>query len=215
MSDFVLYSYFRSSASYRVRIAMALKDLDYDYVGIHLLNNGGEQHKPEYRALNPSREVPTLIHQGKVIAQSVAIFEYLDEIGTKPRLFPQDPYQRALVRQFCETINCVQPLQNLRTTQYMKSELKLSEEQTQGWLNHWLGRALESIEAQLEKHSGRFCFGNEITAADCFLVPQVFAAHRLGIDLSPYTKIRQLNEALEKNEAFQKAHPIRQPDTPK
>lgn len=215
MSDFVLYSYFRSSASYRVRIALNLKEIDYDYVAVHLLNDGGEQHKPEYRALNPSREVPTLIHQGKVLAQSVAIFEYLDQIGTKPKLFPQDPYQASLVRQFCETINCVQPLQNLRTMQYLKGEMGLPEDKVQTWFGHWLGRAMESLEAQLEKHAGRFCIGDEISAADCFLVPQVFAAHRLGVDLTPYPKVRQMNEVLEKNEAFQKAHPIRQPDTPK
>jgi maleylacetoacetate isomerase len=215
MSDFVLYSYFRSSASYRVRIALHLKDLDFEYRPVHLLNNGGEQHTAEYRALNPSREVPTLLHDGKVLAQSVAILEYLDEIGTKPRLYPQDPYQRSLVRQFCETINCVQPMQNLRTTQFMKNDMRLSEEMTQMWLNHWLGRAMESIEAQLQKHAGRFCIGNEISAADCFLVPQVFSAHRLGINLEPYARVRQMNEQLEKMEAFQKAHPIRQPDTPK
>lgn len=215
MSDFVLYSYFRSSASYRVRIALNLKQIDYDYEAVHLLNDGGEQHKPEYRALNPSREVPTLVHQGKVLAQSVAIFEYLDAIGTKPRLFPQDPYQAALVRQFVETINCVQQLQNLRTLQYLKNDFKLSEEQSQAWTREWVGRAMDSVEAQLQKHSGRFCFGNEISAADCFLVPQMFASHRLGVDLSPYTKARQINELLETQEAFQRAHPIRQPDTPK
>lgn len=215
MSDFVLYSYFRSSASYRVRIALNLKGIVYDYRPVHLLNNGGEQHKTEYRALNPSREVPTLIHKGRVLAQSVAILEYLDEIGTTPRLYPQDPYQKSLVRQFCETINCAQPMQNLRTTAFLKgSTMGVSEEKTQAWLDHWLGLALESLEAQLMKNSGRFCFGNEISAADCFLAPQVFACKRLKIDLSRFQRILEINDRIEAHEAVRKAHPSNQPDTP-
>jgi maleylacetoacetate isomerase len=214
MADFVLYSYFRSSASYRVRIALNLKGLAYEYKAVHLLNDGGEQHKPEYLALNPARQVPTLVHGRHVIAQSMAILEYLDGVHPSPRLFPQDPYKKAQVIQFCENINCTQPLQNLATTQYLSSAFHATEGQKQAWIHFWLGRGFEATEKMLEKNAGTYCCGGEVTAADCFLVPQVFAARRFNVDLTPYPNVLRVHAALEELAAFEKAHPTRQPDTP-
>jgi maleylacetoacetate isomerase len=214
MAEFALYSYFRSSASYRVRCALHLKGIKFDYRPVHLLNDGGEQHKSAYRDLNPGREVPTLIHNGRALGQSMAILEYLDEAASGPRLFPHDPYQRSLVRQFCENINCVQPLQNLRTVQFLTNDVGLSETMKQRWLNLWLGQSFETLETLLRKHSGTYCFGETPGAADCFLAPQVFAAQRFTIDLQPYPSVRRIAESLDKHPAFYAAHPSRQPDTP-
>ena len=215
MPDFVLYSYFRSSASYRVRIALNLKGIPFEYKAVHLLNDGGEQHKDDYRKLNPAREVPTLIHKGNALAQSMAILEYLDQISTtNPRLFPQDPVKGAVVRQFSEIINCAQTLQNLKVTQYLDRELKANAEQTQAWMNFWQGRCFEALETFLEKHSGNYCFGETLSAADCFLVPHIFAAKRFKLDLSSFKNVLRVGLNLEKLEAFQRAHPFRQPDTP-
>ncbi|MBX2996770.1 MAG: maleylacetoacetate isomerase [Bdellovibrionaceae bacterium] len=214
MTEFVLYSYFRSSASYRVRCALHLKGLKFDYKAVHLLNNGGEQHQAAYRDINPGREVPSLIHNGRVIGQSMAILEYLDDVAAGPRLFPNDPYQKSLVRQFCENINCVQPLQNLRTVQFLTGDLGLPETLKQRWLDEWLGRSFETLETLLQKHSGTHCFGDQVGAADCFLVPQIFAAKRMNVDLSRYTNVLRVAQAAEALPAFQAAHPSRQPDTP-
>ena len=144
MSDLVLYNYFRSSASYRVRIALHHKRLPFEYKAVHLLNNGGEQNTAEYKNLNPAGEVPTLVHNGKALSQSMAILQYLDEVFPQHPLFPKDPFQKAKVIQFCEGINCTQPYQNLRTTQVLEKDFQFSSEQKDKWMNYWLGRNFES-----------------------------------------------------------------------
>ncbi|PWU14892.1 MAG: maleylacetoacetate isomerase [Bdellovibrio sp.] len=213
MFDFTLYNYFRSSSSFRVRIALQLKNLNYEYRAIHLVKN--EQYQGEYQELNPSSEVPTLVHQGQAIGQSMAILEYLDVVAPKPRLFPVDSMKAAKVRQFCETINSgIQGYQNLKTLKYLETHFHVSTEAKQQWLNFWIQTGFRSLEEQIHQTAGRFCFGDEVTAAECLLVPQVFAAQRFQVSLEEFSVCRRIAEACEGLEPFQKAHPFRQPDTP-
>lgn len=214
MSDLVLYSYFRSSASYRIRIALHWKDLSFDYKPVHLLQNGGEQHASQYQALNPAGEVPTLTHQGQVLSQSMAILHYLDETFANKPLFPRDPFLKAKVIQFCEGINCTQPLQNLKVLQFLEKELHLTGDQKNQWLQKWIGSNLASSDKILQSTAGAFCFGDQVTAADLFLIPQLFTAQRFNVDFSKHLTILKVQEKCSQLEAFQKAHPFCQIDTP-
>lgn len=214
MSDLALYNYFRSSASYRVRIALHWKELQFDYRPVHLLENGGQQHSPAYKALNPASEVPTLVHQGQVLSQSMAILHYLDETFPTKLLFPRSPFLKAKVLQFCEGINCTQPLQNLKVLQYLENSLKITAEQKSEWLQRWIGGNLGNCEKMIEPTAGTYCFGDEITAADVFLMPQLFTSKRFNIDLSKYPTLLRVQENCDQLEAFQKAHPFHQIDTP-
>jgi len=214
MSDLVLYNYFRSSASYRVRIGLYVKGLEFEYKPVHLLNNGGEQNKTEYKALNPAAEVPTLIHNNRSLSQSIAILQYLDEVYPQHLLFPKDPFQKAKVFQFCEGINCTQPYQNLRTLQFLEKEFQFTDVQKNKWLQEWIGRNLEASEILLQNTAGKFCFGDHVTAAETFLIPQLFTAKRFNVDYSQYPTIVRIQNTCENLEAFQKAHPLNQPDTP-
>ncbi|MBX3016870.1 MAG: maleylacetoacetate isomerase [Bdellovibrionaceae bacterium] len=214
MSDFALYNYFRSSTSYRVRIAMHLKSLSFQYHPVHLLNNGGEQHTAEYRQLNAAGEVPTLVHGNFKVAQSMVICEYLDQIRNTPRLFPEDVQKAASVRQFCENINCAHALTNLKTMQYLEKNAGLSAEARGAWLQHWGHQNFAVIEKWIAQHGGTYCFGDEVTAADAFLLPLVFWAQRFHIGLENYPAVRRVVANCEKLEAFRKAHPYRQVDTP-
>lgn len=214
MKEFTLYSYFRSSASYRVRIALNLKGIDYDYKAVHLINGGGEQHNEDYRKLNPSREVPTLIHEGKILGQSMAIIDYLDRVRPTPRLFPDDPYQRALVVQVCEIVNSgVQPVHNLRVLAELGKRFGADQAQRDDWAAHWINYGLETLETVLKAHAGTYCFGNEPTAADCFLVPQLANANRFKVSLDRFPTLQRLR-AMMQTEPFRKAAPDVQPDTP-
>ena len=215
MSDITLYNYFRSSTSYRARIALHYKNIPFEYKPVHLVNKDGEQNSAEYLKLNPAGEVPTLVHAGKVIAQSFAIIEYLDEVYNSPALFPKDAYHRAKVRQFCENINSfIHPLGNLKVQQYLEKKHGYTTEDKNAWVAHWTAKGLTATEKILSEFSGKYCFGDEITAADLFLVPQVFSSERFGVDLKPYSKIRAVNENCLQIDAFKKAHPLRQIDTP-
>ncbi|MEZ0392006.1 MAG: maleylacetoacetate isomerase [Pseudobdellovibrionaceae bacterium] len=214
MSDLVLYNYFRSSASYRVRIGLHLKGLSFEYKAVHLLNDGGEQNKTAYKDLNPAGEVPTLIHGSQRLSQSMAILQYLDEVFPQQPLFPKNSFEKAKVIQFCEGINCTQPYQNLRTLQFLEKEFSFQQSQKEKWLQHWIGRNLEASEKILESTAGKFCFGDQITAAEAFLIPQLFTAHRFGIDFKKYPLISKIQKTSEELEAFKKAHPFQQPDTP-
>jgi maleylacetoacetate isomerase len=214
MSDLVLYNYFRSSASYRVRIALHQKNLSFEYKAVHLLNNGGEQNSADYKALNPAAEVPTLIHGERALSQSMAILQYLDESFPQHLMFPKDCFAKAKVIQFCEGINCTQPYQNLRTLQYLERELQITEAQKNKWLQEWLGRNLESSEKILQSTAGQFCFGDQVTAADVFLIPQLVTAQRFQIDFSGYANLSKVFKNCNQQEAFIKAHPFRQVDTP-
>lgn len=216
MASFVLYSYFRSSASYRVRIALNLKDITYEYRAVHLLNNGGEQHREDYRKLNPSQQVPTLIHDGKVIGQSVAIIEYLEQIKPEPRLYPAEAHPRALVRQACEIINSgVQPLMNLSVLQELEKRYGADQNQKNEWVSHWIDLNLQTLEAFFKTHAGDYCFGNQVTAADCFLIPQLAGADRYHVSIAPYPTLSRIRKSCANLEPFKKAAADVQPDTPK
>lgn len=209
----LLYSYFRSSASYRVRIALHYKKIPFKYVPVHLVKNGGEQFSAEYKKLNPQGQVPCLVINGKPISQSMAIIQYLEDICPEPRVFPTDPYEKAIVIQVCEAFNSgIQPLQNLTVLTQLEAQCAASPEAKTKWIHHWNHVGLASIEEILKKTSGTHCFGDAITAADFFLVPQVFSAKRFGVEVSLYPNILRLNETALQHPAFQLAEPHRQPD---
>jgi len=208
-----LFSYFRSSCAYRVRIALNIKNIPYDIIPIHLLKEGGEQYTLEYRQLNPSAQVPTLVDKGVPMGQSLAILEYIEEKYPSIPLLPSSPIDRALVRQMNEIINSgMQPLQNLSVTQYLYHQLTISDEQKTQWLTTWMHRGFESLENLFQKHSGLFCFGDHVTLADCCLIPQVFSAQRFGVDLSPFSKTMTIYKKATELSAFIQASPERQPD---
>ncbi len=214
-NDFVLYSYFRSSASYRVRIGLNLKAIPYEYRAVHLVNNGGEQLKHDYRKLNPSGDVPTLIHKGVALGQSVAILDYLDGIHPSPRLFPADPQRRALVLQTCEIVNSgVQPLHNLRVLKKIQKDFAVSETETTRWAADWITYGLNTLETFLAAHAGSYSFGDQVTAADCFVIPHLANADRYGISLESYPILQRIRKTCESVAAFTKAAPSQQPDAP-
>ena len=215
MSQIVLHNYFRSSTSYRIRIALNLKNLEFTYKPVHLLKDGGEQHQPKYKNLNPMSEVPTLEHKGMILGQSMAIIEYLEEEFPNPPLLPKDLQKRARIRQFCESINSfLHPISNLKVLQYLEKNHQYDQQQKDAWIAHWYPRGLNSLEIWLQKSAKEFAFGNEITYADCFLVPLVFTCQRFKVDLAHYPLILKINENCLKVEAFKKAHPFNQIDTP-
>ena len=210
-----LHNYFRSSAAYRVRIAMNLKGLDYDYVPVHLTRDGGMQFKEPYKSLNPQQLVPLLDDDGFQISQSLAIIEYLDEKFPNTRLLPKSPEGRARVRQIALAISCdIHPLQNLRVLKYLTGTLGASEESKTQWIHHWLSEGLAALEADLSRAPtrGRFCFGDTPSMADCALVPQMFSAARFNVDTVPYPTLRAIHEACEAIPAVAAAHPSRQID---
>lgn len=214
-----LYSFFRSSASYRVRIVLNLKGLSYETVPVHLLRNGGQQFAPDYLALNPDALVPTLIDEqgdhAALLTQSLAIIEYLDEMYPMPTLLPQDPVDRAYLRSIALTIACeIHPLNNLRVLRYLVRNLKVGEDDKNAWYRHWCEQGLASVETMLvrDKRTGTFCYGDAPTLADCVLIPQVANAQRMNCDLSRMPTILRINDACMALEAFAAAAPDRQPD---
>lgn len=216
MSDLKLYNYFRSSTSYRVRIALEIKQISYEYIPVHLLNNGGEQNQSTYRSINPMGGVPTLQHKEFLLAQSDAIIEYMDEAFPQTfKLFPNDIHQKAKVREFCQIINAdIHSYGNLKTLQYLEKNFSASDDIKNKWVQDWFTQGLNACETHLQKSAGQFCFEDRLTAADCFLAPLVFTSNRFKVDLSKYTNINRVNDNCLKRADFQKAHPFRQPDTP-
>ncbi|MBC7370721.1 MAG: maleylacetoacetate isomerase [Bdellovibrionaceae bacterium] len=213
MTEFILHNYFRSSTSYRARIALNIKKIAYDYKAVHLLK--GEQLTPEYLKLNPSGGVPTLIHNGKAIPDSSAIIEYLEEIVPTPALLTKNTYLRARIRQACEIINSsTHPLGNLRVQNYLEKNHGFKPEDKEIWIGHWYDKGLEAMEKTVAEFAGKYCFGDTITMADLFLVPQLLTAERFKMDLTKYPTLLQVYNNCNKLEAFQRAHPFRQPDTP-
>jgi maleylpyruvate isomerase len=210
-----LYTYFRSSAAYRVRIALNLKGIAYDAAPVHLLRNGGEQLSDAYRAINPAMLLPALEDDGNVIGQSLAIIEYLEETQPQTPLLPSDPAGRARVRALALTVAAdTHPLGNLRVLKYLTGELAVPDEVKLAWQQHWLRTGMSSLEALLanDPRTGRYCHGDTPTLADCCLVPQVFSAQRFGVDLAPYPTIARIHAACNELPAFQQAHPAQQPD---
>jgi maleylpyruvate isomerase len=210
-----LYTYFRSSAAYRVRIALNLKGLDYQAVPVHLLNNGGEQRQADYLAINPAGLLPALDVDGAVLTQSLAIIEYLEEVYPQVALLPTAPLSRARVRSLAQAIACdIHPLGNLRVLKYLKDVLQLDEAAKLAWLRHWIGEGLATLESQLaaSPDTGLFTHGDTPGMADCCLVPQVFNARRFGIDLDAYPAVARIDTACASLPAFIAAHPSQQPD---
>lgn len=211
-----LYSYFRSSAAYRVRIALNLKGLAYDIVPVHLLKGGGQQLSDSYRAINPTALVPTLDDDGFLVGQSLAIMEYLEETHPEPALLPGDPRGRARVRAIAQSIACdIHPLNNLRVLKYLKHELKADDASRDAWYRHWVQNGLAAIEAMLAGSSdtGRYCHGDRPGYADVCLVPQLANARRLGCDESALPTIVRIDAACAELPAFQQAAPANQPDS--
>ncbi len=210
-----LYTYFRSSAAYRVRIALNLKGLTYDAVPVHLLKEGGQQRQEEYRQINPSGLVPAFQDERITLTQSMAIIEYIDERFPAVPLLPQDVAGRARVRELAQMVACdIHPLNNLRVLRHLVHELNITEEQKNAWIRHWIGEGLAGLEAHLARDpaAGPFCHGNAPTIADCFLVPQVFNAQRFDIDIAAYPNIARIYALCVDLPAFVAAHPSRQPD---
>lgn len=210
-----LFGYWRSSAAYRCRIALALKGLDYDFTSVHLRRGGGEQKLPEYLALNPQGLVPVLVDGPQVLTQSLSIIEWLEEMYPKPALLPSNAGQRAQVRAFAQAIACdIHPLQNLRVLEYLKSELGCQQSDADAWCRKWIGEGLQACEALLARASGnhRFCFGESASLADVCLAPQIYSAKRFGVDLEPMQRIQELERTYQGEPAFAAAHPDVQPD---
>jgi maleylacetoacetate isomerase len=207
-----LYNYFRSSASFRVRIALQLKGLPYEYISVHLAKG---QHKlPEYSAIAADNLVPNLVIDGEHLSQSMAIIEYLDEMHPEPALLPKDPLARARVRALAQSIACeIHPINNLRVLKYLSGTLGLSEDQKNTWYRHWVREGLEAFERQLAQGpESTFCHGNAPSLADCCLVPQIFNAKRFDVNLEGLPRTIGAFEACMKLEAFQKAQPSACPD---
>jgi maleylacetoacetate isomerase len=206
-----LYSYFRSSAAYRVRIAMNLKGLGFETLPIHLQKDGGQNRKPEFRAINPLMRVPALkLQSGEVLTQSLAIIEYLDEVHPEPPLLPRDPLGRANVRAMSLLIACdIHPLNNVSPLRYLKNELGQDQGKIDAWYHHWIIEGFTALESMV---ASPYAFGGEITLADICLVPQMANARRLKVPLDAFPKIVAIDAALAKLPAFDKARPEEQPD---
>lgn len=209
----IFYTYYRSSAAFRVRIALNLKGLKPEMRFVHLRK--GEQHKEEFRRLNPLGLVPVLVSGGQTISQSLAIIEYLEELAPTPPLLPKDPKERARVRQIALTVACeIHPLANLRTLVQLKDQLGADDTQRLVWQRHFMGEGLAALEAELSRDpaTGRFCHGNEPTLADICLVPQLYNARRWEMDVAPYPTLLRIEEACYGLPAFDAARPEKQPD---
>ncbi|MDP2713942.1 maleylacetoacetate isomerase [Rheinheimera sp.] len=208
-----LYGYWRSSAAYRVRIALNLKQLSFENLPVHLVKNGGEQHSDSYKALNPSELVPTLVDGDISLNQSLAIIEYLDEMYPKPALLPQDVATKAKVRALALDIACdIHPLNNLRVLQYLSGTLAVTDAAKADWINHWLHSGFTALEQRLSQSAGQFCFGNEVTLADICLVPQVYNALRFAQDMSAFPTVMAIQHNCQQLAAFALAAPEQQPD---
>ena len=212
-----LYSYWRSSAAYRVRIALNLKGLPHEIIPIHLLKGDGDQRKAEYRKLNPQGLIPLLDDDGFRVPQSLAIFQYLEDSWPQPALAPDDVQTRARMWAFCQAIACdIHPLNNLRVLQYLQSRFKVSDADRDDWCRHWIAEGFAALEASLrELPQTRYCFTDTPTFADCCLAPQMYNAERYQCPLDAYPRLVALSARLRELPAFDTAHPDRQPDSPK
>jgi len=211
-----LYGYWRSTAAYRVRLALNIKQIAYSQQSVHLVKEGGEQFKPEYTSLNPQALVPTLTDDGVTISQSIAILEYLEEkYSSKPALLPSKLEDRAVVRQLCQIIACdIHPLNNLRVLKFLSNDFQVNDENKIKWYHHWLELGFDAFNQIVEKYSaqGKFCFGSELTMADVCLIPQLYNANRFGFSLESYPRLVEINQNCLKLTRFHDAVPENQPD---
>ena len=207
-----LYTYFRSSAAYRVRIALNLKGLPYEMVAVHLTKDGGQQHKADFQAINPQERVPALVlSSGDILTQSLAIIEYLDEVEPEPPFLPADALDRAKVRAVAQMVACdIHPLNNLIALQYLKRAMKHEQADIDTWYHHWVIEGFKAIEAMIKP--APYACGAHVTLADICLIPQVFTARRLKVPLDAFPKIVAVEQACLKLAAFDKARPENQPD---
>ncbi|XP_029586040.1 maleylacetoacetate isomerase isoform X1 [Salmo trutta] len=204
----ILHGYFRSSCSWRVRIALALKGIEFDQVPVNLIKDGGQQLTDQYKALNPMQQVPAVQIDGITLSQSLAVIQYIEETRPGPRLLPADPKKRAQVRMISDLIaSGIQPVQNLYVLQ------KIGAEKLQ-WAQHFIQRGFEALEPILKETASKYCVGDEISMADICLVPQVYNAERFKVDVDQFPTIKRLNQTLMKVDAFKVSHPSCQPDTP-
>jgi maleylacetoacetate isomerase len=214
-ADFVLYGYFRSSAAFRARIALNLKGIEPELRFVHLLKDGGQQHNPDYKALNPQELIPALVHDGHLITQSLAIIEYLDEIAPEPPLLPKDALGRARVRAIAYAVACdIHPVNNLRVNQYLKRTFNADGDAQIAWQRHWIGLGFDALETMLSssKETGKFCHGDAPTIADICLIPQMANAKRVHLDFTPYPTLARIESHALTHPAFVAALPANQPD---
>jgi len=205
-----LYDYYRSSSSYRVRIALNLKQISYTALPVHLLNHGGEQHDSDYTEINPQALVPTLDENSHILTQSLAIIEYLDELNPTPPLLPVNPLARAQVRSLSLLIACdLHPINNLRVLKQLKTQFDAREEQINTWYHHWLKIGFDAFEEKLKRlpRKNPVCYGHEVSLADICLIPQVYNANRYGFSLSTYPLIEEINAYCLTLDAFREASP--------
>lgn len=211
----VLYTYWRSSAAYRVRIGLELKGLAWEARPVHLVRDGGEQHADSYVAINPQQLVPALLHEGHTFTQSLAVLEYLDERFPQVPLLPADAAGRARVRALAQLVACdIHPINNLRVMQYLERSLQVPADARTQWTLHWMAEGFAAMEAMLvgSADTGSFCHGDRPGLADICLLPQLYNAHRFGLDLTPYPTLRRIEAACQALEAFDRARPENQPD---
>jgi maleylacetoacetate isomerase len=212
-----LYSYWRSSAAYRVRIGLNLKGLRYETVPVHLLRDGGHQHSAEFREINPQELVPVLQHGNRMLRQSLAILEYLDETWPAPMLLPTLARDRQRVRALAQVVACdIHPLNNLRVLQYFDRTWNVPQAERDDWVKHWMAEGFRAFEAMVSEHpaTGTFCEGEVPTLADCCLVPQLYNARRFALDLEAFPTLLRIEAACQALPAFAAARPERQPDAP-
>ena len=211
-----LYSYWRSTAAYRVRIALNLKRVEYDIIPVHLVKNGGEQLGDKYKDINPQKLVPALeIKENEILTQSMAIIEYLDETLPGHKLLPDNTANRAYIRSLSQLVCCdIHPINNLRVLKYLTGEMLLSQDQKSTWYEHWVLEGLSAFEQRLKtrQSEGPYCFGSEPGMADCCLISQLYNAHRFDISITNFTEIRRIEENCLKLESFDKARPENQID---
>lgn len=215
MAELLLYDYWRSSAAYRVRIALNLKNLDYQQQSVHLVRDGGEQKMPAYRAINPQGLVPALQAGDKTLTQSLAIIEWLDEKYPEPALLPATAFAKAQVRAMALMVACdIHPLNNLRVMSWLKQEAELTDETYMRWYRHWITEGFTALEKQLELYQSNslFCDGDQVGMADICLIPQVYNAERFNCDISNFPRIRKISAYCRKIPAFEKALPENQAD---
>lgn len=205
-----LYDYYRSTASYRVRIALHYKSIPHEHHEVHLVKAGGEQHTQAYRDINPQGLVPSLQEDDTIITQSLAIIEYLEDTHPEPALLPADPTDRAWVRSLAYMIACdIHPLNNLRVLQFLKERYQADEEATLHWYHHWLTLGFDALEQRLQQSlsTGDCCFGNSISLADVCLIPQIYNAHRFHFDMAPYPILQRINTHCLSLDYFKRATP--------